>query len=342
MFSFRSIVLLAHLAFAASHVVGQSNEPWEKQESGTTAGLRGIDSVDGTIAWASGTGGTVLRTVDGGAHWQKCAIPDGDKDGATLDFRGVQAWNETTAIVMASGPGEKSRLYKTTDGCKTWKLLFANPDVPNGFFDALYLMREQRAIYENEGFGLLLGDSVRGELSVFETRDGGHTWTRIHDPLLKVDGAAFAASNQCIAGMNATDDFVIGGKAGDEKLRLNYGGHYWLNDGSSVRRTWSKVSIPLAAGAESAGAFAIATKAQIRYGTSENEVMSLRLYEVAVGGDYTKPNDSIGTAAWSSDGGAHWTASVKPPHGLSLFCAMERGPEALDYGGHEWLRLQPG
>ncbi len=36
---------------------------------------------------------------------------------------------------------------------------------------------------------------------------------------------------------------------------------------------------------------------------------------IAVGGDYTKPNDSTGTAAWSSDGGQHWTASTTPPHG---------------------------
>ena len=36
---------------------------------------------------------------------------------------------------------------------------------------------------------------------------------------------------------------------------------------------------------------------------------------VAVGGDYTKPNESAGTAAWSADGGEHWTASTTPPHG---------------------------
>jgi hypothetical protein len=61
----------------------------------------------------------VLRTIDGGAHWEKCAAPDADKDGETLDFRGGQAWDEKTAIVMASGSGEKSRMYKTADGCKT-------------------------------------------------------------------------------------------------------------------------------------------------------------------------------------------------------------------------------
>jgi photosystem II stability/assembly factor-like uncharacterized protein len=118
--------------------------------------LRGIDSVDGRVAWASGAGGTVLKTIDGGTHWEKCAVPDEDKDGTTLDFRGVQAWDAKTAIVMASGPGEKSRLYKTTDGCRTWMLLFANPDAPNGFFDSFWL---------NGSRGILLGDPVREQFA---------------------------------------------------------------------------------------------------------------------------------------------------------------------------------
>ncbi len=122
------VLVLLLAAAAACPAQSASTAPWQMQDSGTTAGLRGIDSVDGTVAWASGTGGTVLRTVDGGAHWTRCATPDADKDGATLDFRGVQAWDAQTAIVMASGPGDKSRLYKTTDGCKTWKLLFKNPE----------------------------------------------------------------------------------------------------------------------------------------------------------------------------------------------------------------------
>ena len=36
---------------------------------------------------------------------------------------------------------------------------------------------------------------------------------------------------------------------------------------------------------------------------------------IAVGGDYTKANDSSGTAAWSIDAGDHWSTSAKPPHG---------------------------
>ena len=55
---------------------------------------------------------------DGGYLWQGCAIPPGAEK---LDFRGIQAFDENTAIVMSSGKGDLSRLYKTTDGCRTWK-----------------------------------------------------------------------------------------------------------------------------------------------------------------------------------------------------------------------------
>jgi hypothetical protein len=36
---------------------------------------------------------------------------------------------------------------------------------------------------------------------------------------------------------------------------------------------------------------------------------------IAVGGDYNKPNDSTGTAAWSGDSARTWLASTTPPHG---------------------------
>src|SRR5208337_4628978 len=134
-----SLFLVAAALFAAQSPP-QAASVWQMQDSGTTAGLRGIDSVDGTVAWASGTGGTVLRTVDGGAHWTQCAVPDADKDGATLEFRGVQAWDATTAIVMASGPGDKSRLYKTTDGGMTWKMLEKNTE-KDGFWDGFVFQR---------------------------------------------------------------------------------------------------------------------------------------------------------------------------------------------------------
>jgi photosystem II stability/assembly factor-like uncharacterized protein len=327
------ILFAAGVVFAAQAPVSapaqaETQQVWQMQESGTTAGLRGIYSVDGTVAWASGTEGTVLKTTDGGAHWQKCAVPDGAKDGATLDFRGVQAWDAMTAIVMASGPGDKSRLYKTTDGCTTWTLLLKNAD-PEGFYDAFWL----NAIY---GEGILLGDPVKGQFTILETRDGGTSWKRDQSKSLELHGASlavFAASNSSIGkasrgdgnekgpGTDSFPGFVTGGKAGSflierwegrskTKARFSDGRYAsnWLTP------DWNRRPIPLTAGTESAGGFAVA----LRYTGSPCDDCGFGMYWhlVAVGGDYTKPNEGSGTAAASStDGGWTWTASTTPPHG---------------------------
>ncbi len=44
---------------------------WTPQSSGVTSRLRGVSAVSAKIAWASGSGATVLRTDDGGATWTK-------------------------------------------------------------------------------------------------------------------------------------------------------------------------------------------------------------------------------------------------------------------------------
>src|SRR5437868_702264 len=139
------------------------------QTSNTTADLRGIHSVGKGVAWASGTNGTVLRTEDGGYVWQSCSMPPGAEH---LDFRGIQAFDANTAIVMSSGKGDLSRLYKTIDGCHSWKLLLTNPH-KDGFWDAVQ--------FSDSKHGFVLGDPIeispvskRFELE--QTYDGGEHW----------------------------------------------------------------------------------------------------------------------------------------------------------------------
>src|SRR5256885_10746814 len=94
---------------------------WTLQTSGVTARLRGVSAVSGHIAWASGSGSTVLRTDDGGATWKKITVtPD------ALDFRDIDAIDEQTAYVLSIGNGAASRIYKTVDGGTSWHLQFCN------------------------------------------------------------------------------------------------------------------------------------------------------------------------------------------------------------------------
>ena len=83
---------------------------WTVQTSGVTGRLRGVSAVSERVAWASGAGSTVLRTVDGGLTWRKLSVTTD-----ALDFRDVDALNDKTAYVLSIGNGPASRIYKTTD-----------------------------------------------------------------------------------------------------------------------------------------------------------------------------------------------------------------------------------
>ena len=127
----RTIQLTLLLLFAATAT--HSRAQFDIEDSHTTANLRGIHNVGGGVVWASGENGTVRRSEDSGYLWQLCTIPPGAEK---LDFRAIQAFDANTAIVMSSGKGDLSRLYKTTDGCQTWTLVMTNED-KEGFWDAL-------------------------------------------------------------------------------------------------------------------------------------------------------------------------------------------------------------
>ena len=114
------------------------------------------------VAWASGSGSTVLRTTDGGATWQKLTVTSEE-----LDFRDIDAIDEKTAYALSIGPGKASRIYKTSDGGTTWTLQFKNEN-PKGFLDAMS--------FWDGNHGVAFGDSIDGKFDILITEDGGQTW----------------------------------------------------------------------------------------------------------------------------------------------------------------------
>ena len=44
---------------------------WDPLDSGVDGSLRGLSVVSDSVAWASGAGSTILRTIDGGITWTK-------------------------------------------------------------------------------------------------------------------------------------------------------------------------------------------------------------------------------------------------------------------------------
>lgn len=312
-------LLLALSGMTPGQSLNQTSGPWVLEKSGTTVGLRGIHAVGGGVAWASGTNGTVLRTEDGGYEWQSCAMPPGAEK---LDFRGIWAWDDDNAIVMSSGSGDQSRLYRTTDGCSSWRLVLTNPD-KEGFFDAI--------AFDNGGPGFLLGDPVNGRFVLMATLDQGKSWIRLHPPGLEagtVKIGAFAASNSAMllnGGIPLFGSSGPGGPwlySGEENCTMGI-----AQDDPAACLTqflrFGRQKLPMAGDSAASGIFSLAR--------SSNGAM------VAVGGEYTKPNAAAGTAAcipvWEGLPPA-WVAAKQPPHGY-------RSAVAWDADGNAWIAAGP-
>ncbi|MBL8183069.1 MAG: oxidoreductase, partial [Blastocatellia bacterium] len=163
-----------------------SSAQWIKQDVATTASFRGLSVVNEKVIWASGTGGTVIRTVDGGKKWDVIQVPDAAK----LDFRDIEAFDANTAYILSIGNGESSRIYKTTDGGKSWKEQFRNKN-EKAFYDAIACINSTRCF--------AMSDPIDNSFLLIRTNNGGAEWQELPYWSRTIDGeAAFAASGTCL------------------------------------------------------------------------------------------------------------------------------------------------
>jgi len=308
----RFLIILLSVVAAFTPAWGQ----WQPQESGTVAQLRGISAVSERVAWASGTKGTVLRTIDSGKHWEKVGIAGAE----ALDFRDIEAFDENTAFALSAGPGEQSRIYKTTDGGRHWQLQFTNAE-PKAFYDCL--------AFWDRNHGIALSDSVDGRFLLLSTSDG-KTWSPLRSrelPAALANEGAFAASGTCITTFGKNDVwFATGGPA----ARVFHSG--------DRGQTWTVSETPILSGAPSQGIFSISF-----WNRSEG---------VIVGGDYKEPSRAEKIAAFTRDGGKTWALATKGPAGYRSAVAVNPGSSPLlliaagtsgsDYsrdGGKNWYPL---
>jgi photosystem II stability/assembly factor-like uncharacterized protein len=283
----------------------QEESWWLIKSTGGGANLRGVAVAvvhRKTTIWATGSKGTVLRSSDEGGSWQKIAIPQGE----TLDFRGVQTFDGQTAYVMASGEGEKSGIWKTTDGGQTWELQYK--DSRKSFFlDALTCRDETHCV--------ALSDPVDGKFLLLRTEDGKH-WRELpreHMPNALPKEGAFAASNSdLLIFENRELYFGTGGAA----ARIFHS--------TDMGQTWAVNETPILSGKASAGIFSI-----VRAGETV----------VAVGGDYTEVTHREKAAAYSPDQGRTWRLASKMPAGFrSAVETFDAGFLAVGPNGAETSR----
>ncbi len=184
---------------------------WSRQNSNSTASLRGLAVVNDTVVWASGSGGAILRTLNGGMQWEKLATPSD-----SLDFRSLWVFNAQEALIASAG--QPAHIYRTQDGGQHWQLVYADT-TGKAFFDALS--------FWDPLTGLALSDPIEERILLLQTWDGGRSWSTLPPPAAEKDEAFFAASNASIA-MAAPAKAWIG--TGGGAIRVLYssdGGQRW-------------------------------------------------------------------------------------------------------------------
>lgn len=239
--------------------------------TGSVVSMRGVSVVDAQTVWASGTGGSVLRTTDGGVTWSMHVVPNAD----SLDFRDIEAFDDRTAYVLSAG--EDGRIYKTVDAGSTWTLQFANK-TKGAFFDCFD--------FWDATHGIAMSDPVNGRFLLVRTIDGA-TWREVAAAPANIEGeAAFAASGSCIIAVQPQRAYLATGGGAQTRVLVS-------NDRGS---SWTATATPVPGGAGSAGIFSLAFK---------NGAVG-----IAAGGDYQKP-DQENVVARTTNGGRSWLAAGK-------------------------------
>ncbi len=314
----RFILVIALAAAALPAAAQMPHIQLDIQDSGTDSLLIGISPVNDRVVWMSGTGGTVVRTWNGGEDWQATVVPGAD----SLQFRDVHGVDSLTAYVMSAGTGSGSRIYKTMDGGRTWELQFTN-EGPGGFFDCFDFWTPTA--------GIAFSDSYEGSFIMIQTEDGGENWERIAPerlPPASEGEGSFAASGTCLRTMGDST-VVIGNGAGASARFLR---------SDDRGKTWSVYETPITDGTPSSGISSLA----FIDGT----------HGFAFGLELAGNDERIWNAIRTDDGGMTWSVIPSPQlpdvYGGAVVPGSDgqmlvvAGPKGIDYSpdaGGTWLSL---
>lgn len=277
-------------------------------DSGRKVSIRGLSVVNDQVFWASGSNGSVARSVNGGKNIQWITVPGYEQ----RDFRDIEAIDSNTAIIMAIA--EPAVILKTKDAGKSWYKVFED-STAGMFLDAMDFILK---------YGIVIGDPVNNKMFIAETHDYGETWQKNdYLPALFTGEAMFASSGTNIKGSRKPNynRLIVTGGMKARLISLPVNRH--LGD--------IQIVLPLVQGKESTGA---------------NSLAVYRKNIFVVGGDFASDKDTTGNSAYSTDFGKTWRQPVTPPHGYrscveyidskKLITCGTSGVDISDDGGKNW------
>jgi len=241
--------------------------------------LRGVDVLNHSIVWVSGSQGTYARSIDAGNTWKYGKI----NNDTLLDFRDIHAFSAESAIAISAG--SPARIYKTVDGGDTWSLRYENADTLV-FFDSFDFCDDM--------LGIACSDPIRGDFFFIKTINGGETWDTVNfsglPKPLDVEGGFAASGTSVVFSSNGTILFGTGGAEARIIRSDNFG------------KTWEAIGTPIKAGESSYGIYSI--------GFLDDETY------IITGGCWQKQDEAIDNVAISTNSGKNWSLTNSFPSGF--------------------------
>jgi len=164
------------------------------------AGTGELNPGGGSITFG-GTG--IYRSDDGGDSWSRRGLEDSGTTGRIV----VHPTDPRTVYVAAGGSlftaGGQRGIYRTTDGGRTWRRILApatpftggadlvmDPSDPKRLYAAMWDHRREPDVRTYGGVGS----------GLFRTDDGGATWTRLENVVIKTPGDATGLASDASLG----------------------------------------------------------------------------------------------------------------------------------------------
>jgi photosystem II stability/assembly factor-like uncharacterized protein len=160
--------------------------------------LRGLSVPSEAVIWASGSKGTIAKSLDGGKQFEWMQV----KGFETRDFRAIHAFNDQEAIIVAvASPGI---ILKTIDGGMHWDKVYENKDT------AIFL----DAISFKDDHGMVIGDPIDQKIVLLTSKNRGQSWESVGNDFFKStvkEGESFFASSGTNLIIDFKDIFFVSG-----------------------------------------------------------------------------------------------------------------------------------
>jgi len=131
-------------------------------------GIESISFADANYGMAAGSGGTILRTADGGTNWEDVSNPS------------FNPWDSYTSIMCTSpntvlAAASNGMFYKSLDRATSFDLLFTEPT--GGNFSAMHFINEDTGwLVANVRYPDYVNYVDTFHQVIYRTYDGGTTW----------------------------------------------------------------------------------------------------------------------------------------------------------------------